>query len=146
MKFRNGFVSNSSSSSFILKKLPKDVKTPEQVFDFYGMSEGREIKWCVSHGLKDEDVDDFCKHILKMNKKGDTHFIDDYFRTGRTGKFLEYYGDGFDNGYGFETLLDIYKNPDDYFEFSIDDTYLNGPGCAFNGSYITKNGVEINCH
>ena len=132
--------------------MPEDIKTPEQVFDFYGMEHGRNVEWYCNRKAYDKDTTDFCKYILErldshVGASGNTYgFIDDFFRTGRTGKFLEYYGDGFDHGYGLETLVDIYKNPDDYFEFSIDDTYLNGPGYAYNGSYITKNGIEINCH
>ena len=147
MKFRNGFVSNSSSSSFILRNLPDSVKTWKDVYDFYGMEDGRYGKY-----KKDPETIEFCKMILRDWQAQDDvdyrekYFFEDYFNQGKLDDFLHYYDFCFDDNYGREELSEIFANPNDYWETSCDDTYLGGPGCAYKGSYITKNGIEINCH
>ena len=151
MKIRNGFVSNSSSSSFILRNLPDSVKTWEDVYDFYGMENGY-------YGKQKEDKEtiEFCKMILRdwMNQDNEdyreSYYFDEYFSNDSEDAtledFLNYYGYSFENGYGMDELKKIFDSPEDYWETSCDDTYLSGPGCAIGGDYITKNGIEINCH
>ena len=146
MKFRNGFVSNSSSSSFILRNLPDSVKTWEDVYDFYGMEDGRYGK-----DKQDEETIEFCKMILRdwQNREEyrETYFFDDFFnQPGKLDEFLHYYDFCFKGGYYRDELDKVVAKPNDYWETSCDDTYLSGPGCAYMGSYITKNGIEINCH
>jgi len=162
MKIRNGFVSNSSSSSFILRNLPDSVKTWEDVYDFYGMDKGRYSKhktWLADTSNpkhRDETVE-FCKMILRdweLRKKDkgdydDTYgsFIKEFLRTPEDiEKFLEYYDFCFKGGYYRDELDKVIAYPEDYWETSCDDTYLGGPGCAYLGDYITKNGIEISCH
>lgn len=156
MKVRNGFVSNSSSSSFILRKLPEDITTPKQVFDFYGMDKGSNTFWIKTEDVLHHDVETekFCKYIMKASRNLkeyqdeylDTDFLNDYFINKNKEELLHYYDYCFRNGYGLEEVDRILEHPEDYFEINIDDTYLGGPGCAIGGSYITKNGIEINCH
>lgn len=151
MKIRNGFVSNSSSSSFILRNLPDSVKTWEDVYDFYGMSEGSDGKW-----KQDPETIEFCKMILRdWEHRNDEDyddmyggFIPEYFKDNPNGleRFLHYYDFCFKNGYYRDELDKVIAHPENYWETSVDDTYLGGPGCAYMGSYITKNGIEINCH
>lgn len=145
MKIRNGFVSNSSSSSFILKNLPDSVKTWEDVYDFYGMKDG----YYGKH-KKDKETIEFCKMILRdwqNTEYRERYFFEDFLNTtDGIEKFLDYYGFCFKDGYGREELDKVIANPNDYWETSCDDTYLGGPGCAYLGDYITKNGIEINCH
>ena len=156
MKFRNGFVSNSSSSSFILRNLPDSVKTWEDVYDFYGMENGRYSKhktWLADTSEpkhRDETVE-FCKMILEdWKRRGEyreTYFFDDFFnQPGKLDEFLHYYDFCFKDGYYRDELDKVIAHPEDYWETSCDDTYLGGPGCAYLGDYITKNGIEINCH
>ena len=146
MKIRNGFVSNSSSSSFILRNLPDSVKTWEDVYDFYGMADGR-----YSKDKQDKETIEFCKMILRdwenREEYGERYFFDDFFnQPGELDKFLKYYDFCFKDGYYRDELDKVIAHPDNYWETSCDDTYLGGPGCACLGDYITKNGIEINCH
>ena len=147
MKVRNGFVSNSSSSSFILKNLPDSVKTWKDVYDFYGMKNGRYGKY-----KDDRETIEFCKMILRDWQSQDnvdyreSYFFDDFLNEGRLDEFLHYYDFCFKDGYYRDELDKVIANPGDYWETSCDDTYLGGPGCAYLGDYITKNGIEINCH
>ena len=146
MKFRNGFVSNSSSSSFILRNLPDSVKTWEDVYDFYGMADGR-----YSKDKQDKETIEFCKMILRdwenREEYGERYFFDDFFnQPGKLDEFLHYYDFCFKDGYYRDELDKVVAKPNDYWETSCDDTYLGGPGCAWLGDYITKNGIEINCH
>ena len=145
MKIRNGFVSNSSSSSFILRNLPDSVKTWEDVYDFYGMADGRYGK-----NKQDPETIGFCKMILKdwenREEYGERHFFDDYFNEGKLDEFLNYYDFCFEGGYYRDELDKVIAHPENYWETSVDDTYLLGPGRAYLGDYITENSLEINCH
>lgn len=150
MKIRNGFVSNSSSSSFILKNLPNSVKTWEDVYDFYGMKNSRYGKH-----ENDKETIEFCKMILEDWKHHNDEdydtmygsFIDEFLRDPEDiEKFLHYYDFCFKDGYYRDELDKVIAHPERYWETSCDDTYLGGPGCAYLGDYITKNGIEINCH
>ena len=137
MKIRQGFVSNSSSSSFVLKRYPKDFNTKD-IYKFYGMDEGRasqSAKMALAHYIFEED---------KTNQY--SWFMNDYFYPNNREEFFKYHGYNFDDGYGEDVIDDIFNQPDEYFEFEIGDDYMSEAGCAYKGSFITKNGIEINCH
>lgn len=146
MKYRNGFVSNSSSSSFILRNLPDSVKTWEDVYNFYGMADGRYGK-----NKQDNETIEFCKMILRdwenREEYGERYFFDDFFnQPKKLDEFLDYYDFCFKDGYYRDELDKVIAHPNKYWETSCEDTYLSYPGCAYMGAYITKNGIEINCH
>ena len=136
MKIRNGFMSNSSSCSFILKRFPKEY-TSENVYEFFG----------IDRSL--ENAEDFVLEILHANR---TSELQDrgYLRL-RKKDFLKVRGYQFDKDYGLDITDEIFddtneKRRDNYFEIIVEDTYLPGPGKSFRGKYITKNGLEINNH
>ena len=139
MKVRNGFVSNSSSSSFVLKRYPKDFNTKD-IYDFYGMAEGRasqQAKMALAQYIFEED-----------KTKEYSEFMDEYIYPAEKEEFLDGFGYNFDGSYEYimEYVDDAFNHPSNYFEFGIDDTFMYEAGCAYKGSFITKNGFEINNH
>lgn len=124
MKFRNGFVSNSSSSSFIVefKKVPKTKKELQKILfgsraeyhspyctDYYSTEEVAEIVWndIKMNGPATEDkvkeafkgypeIPRYCTSLLELESPK----VND-FKTGKKGKtgFDEYDWDAFEEAY-----------------------------------------------
>ena len=148
MKFRNGFVSNSSSCAFLLKRFPLDFTT-KQIIEFFGMKKGtcknRKYRKQFAEYIKSAQADEAKQSHDWLSAHG-KEILDRYYACD-TSEFRHPIFDQKDTN----TMRQIFSEDlNDYFEIEVSDHCWEGwqseAGCAYGRTFITQNGLEINCH